>query len=50
MVGQFKNAYLHRPVKILHFLTPAEIKQCLAQLQNTLAFLTINHPQAESLI
>ena len=27
MVGQFKKAYLHRPIKILHFLTPARIKK-----------------------
>ena len=26
MVGQFKKAYLHRPIKILHFLTPAIIQ------------------------
>ena len=29
MVGQFKKAYLHRPIKILHFLTPARIQKCL---------------------
>ena len=29
MVGQFKKAYLHRPIKILHFLTPARIQRCL---------------------
>ena len=29
MVGQFKKAYLHRPTKILHFLTPAKIPKCL---------------------
>ena len=29
MVGQFKKAYLHRPIKILHFLTPAKIQKCL---------------------
>ena len=29
MVGQFKKAYLQRPVNILHFLTPAGIQKCL---------------------
>ena len=28
MVGQFKKAYLHRSIKILHFLTPARIQKC----------------------
>ena len=27
MVGQFKKAYLHRPIIILHFLTPARIRK-----------------------
>ena len=27
MVGQFKKAYLPRPIKILHFLTPARIQK-----------------------
>ena len=26
MVGQFKKAHLHRPSKILHFITPARIQ------------------------
>ena len=47
MVGQFKKVYLHRPIKILDFLTPARIQKYLTELQNILAFLTINHPQAE---
>ena len=50
MVGQFKKAYLHRPVTILHFLTPARIQKCLTEFQNILASLTINHLQAESRI
>ena len=50
MVGQFKNAFLHRPIKILHFLTPARIQKCLTKLQNMLAFLTVNHHQDESRI
>ena len=29
MVGQFKKAYLHRPIKILHFLTPPRIQKYL---------------------
>ena len=41
---------LHRPINILHFLTPARIQKCLTELQNILAFLTINHPQAEQRI
>ena len=28
-VGQFRKTYLHRPVKTLHFLTPARIQKCL---------------------
>ena len=45
MVGQFKKAYLHRPIKILHFLSPVRIQKCLTQLQNILTFLIINHLQ-----
>ena len=45
MVGKFKQAYLHRLIKILHFLSPAKIK---TKLHNILAFITINHLQAES--
>ena len=29
MVGQFKQTYLHRPIKILHILTTAKIQKCL---------------------
>ena len=29
MVWQFKKAYLHRPIKILRFLTPARIQKNL---------------------
>ena len=36
MVGQFKKSYLHTPIKILHFLTPAKIQTILTQLQNIL--------------
>ena len=46
MVGQFRKAYLYRPIKILHFLTPAKIKKCLTYFQNILDFLKINHLQA----
>ena len=28
MVEQFKKAYLHRPIKMLRFLTPARIQKC----------------------
>ena len=38
MVGQFKKAYLHRPIKILHFLTPSRIQKCLTYLQNICAY------------
>ena len=47
MVGQFKKAYLHRPIKILHFLTTARIQKIFTKLQNILAFLTINQLQVE---
>ena len=50
IVGKFKKVYLHRPINILHFLAPAIIHKCLTQLQNILAFLTINHLLAESRI
>ena len=50
MVGQFKKTYLHRPIKILYFLTPARIQKCLKKLQNILACLTINHLQVEAYI
>ena len=29
IVGKFKKAYFHRPIKFLHFLTPARIQKCL---------------------
>ena len=29
MVGQFKKTHLHRPIKILQFLTPVRIQKCL---------------------
>ena len=45
-----QKAYLYRPVKILHFLTPARVRKHLTYLQNILDFLTINHLQAESSI
>ena len=48
MIGQLKKAYLHRPIKILHFLTLVRIQKCLASLQNILAFLAINHLHAQS--
>ena len=48
IVGQYKKAYLQRTIKILHFLTPMKIQKCLTKLENILAFLTINHLQAES--
>ena len=50
MVAQFKKAYLHRPIRVQHFLTAAAIQKCLTYFQNMLAFLTINHLQAESRI
>ena len=45
-----QEIWLHRQIKILHFLTPTRIQKCLTQLQNILASLTINHLQAESCI
>ena len=48
IVGQYKKAYLQRTIKILHFLTPMKIQKCFTKLENILAFLTINHLQAES--
>ena len=33
MAGQFKKAYLQRPIKILHFLTLARIQKCLISPQ-----------------
>ena len=47
MVGQFRKPYLHRPIKILHFLTPGKIQKRLNITSKYLAFLTINL-QAES--
>ena len=29
IIEQFKKAYLHRPIRILHFLTPATTQKCL---------------------
>ena len=49
MFGQFKKAYLHRPIKILNFLTPAGIQKNNI-LENILGFLTINNLQTDSRI
>ena len=43
-----QKTYLHRPIKILHFLIPARTQKCLTKLQNILVFLTLNHLQADS--
>ena len=43
-----QKSYLHRPIKILHFLAPARIRKCFPQLQDILAFSTIKHLQAKS--
>ena len=29
MFGQFKKAYLHKLIQVLHFLTPARFQKCL---------------------
>ena len=29
IIGQFKKVFLHRLIKILHFLTPVRIQNCL---------------------
>ena len=50
MVFQFEKAYLQTPIKFLHFSTPAKIQNCLMQIQNILAFLTVNHLPANSRI
>ena len=50
IIGQFMKTYLHRPIKILQFLTPARIQKCSKYLQNILAFLTIRRLQADSRI
>ena len=50
MVGQFKKAYLHRQIKIVHFATAGRIQNSLTHLRNILAFLTITRLQAESCI
>ena len=44
-VGQFKKAYLQRPIKILHFLTSARIQKCLIELQIFFSFFN-NKPSA----
>ena len=43
MVGHFKKTYLHGPIKILQFLTPARIQKRLTE-----ALLAIHHLTAES--
>ena len=50
MIAQLKKTYLHKPIKILNFLTPVRIEKCLRNVQNILAILTINLVQAESRI
>ena len=32
---QFKKAYLHRPIKILYFLSPARTQKCLKETRNS---------------
>ena len=49
-VKKYEKAYLQTPFKILRFPTPARIQKCLIQIQNILAFLTVNHLPAESRI
>ena len=29
MIGRFMKTYLHKPIKILQFLTPGRIQKCL---------------------
>ena len=41
------KTYLHRPIKILQFLTFARIKKCLKQYRNILALSPMRHLQAE---
>ena len=41
---------LHKPIKILQFLSRGEIQKFLTKLRNILAFSTISHLQAESCI
>ena len=48
MVWEFRKIGLHRPIKILNFLTSARAQKCLTQLQNISAFLATNHLQAGS--
>ena len=48
LVGQFKKTYLHRKIKILHFLTTATIQKFLTELQNIFIILAMNHLQGES--
>ena len=50
LVGQVKKAYVHRNIKILHFLRHATIQKFLTELQNIFIFLAINHLQPKSCI
>ena len=45
-VWQFKNIYLHRPIKILHFLTPARIKKCFNITSKYISFSNNKPPSS----
>ena len=48
MVGQSRKVYMHIPLKILYFVTPAKTQKYLIKRQNILSILAIKHLQAES--
>ena len=50
MVWQFEKAYLHRPIDVIYFLTPARIQKCFTKFQKSLACLTTIHQSTESRI
>ena len=50
MIRQLMKTYLHKPVKILQILTLGRIQNFDLTSKLFLAFLTIEHLQAESLI
>ena len=50
MIRWFKKTYLHKPIKILEFLSRGKIEECLPWFQNISLLSAINHVQAESRI
>ena len=50
MVRQFKQAYFHIPIKILHFLTPARFEKSLMDDTHMTSFKTLTFKTPTALV